>query len=272
MLYSIFHIKLEMNWILYDSSFILSMGVKLVALAFIALLCCSSSGCIFEEDKSEGFDLIVSSSISQGTIVESYENGDLISAEYVSVEFDFSSTKADLRKIGLELNDGSNPIELEDFSNPTIVAEFTSHGKYNVSVYGIDSDDVKETNVIEIVIDLRIEWVENATESPATLTIDPIPKNQGDHPLMFEIQSTVTNPSILEDFNGGQSVQISWTITDGLGDTCQRKDSVIEDGESETWETLYFNTYLIHDLDVLREEGQDQISVSQVVLITYSSD
>ena len=28
-----------------------------------------------------------------------------------------------------------------------------------------------------------------------------------------------------------------WTITDELGDTCQRKDAVIEDGESETWET-----------------------------------
>ena len=101
-----YFIKLEMNWILYDSSLILSMGVKLVALTLIALLCCSSSGCIFAEDEPEGFDLIVSSSISQGTIVESYENGDLISAEYVSIEFDFSSTKADFRKIGLDLNDG----------------------------------------------------------------------------------------------------------------------------------------------------------------------
>ncbi len=248
------------------------MGVKLVAFSLIALLCCSSSGCIFAEDEPEGFDLIVNSSISEGTIVESYENGELIFAEYVSVEFDFSSTKTDLEKIGLDLNDGSNPIEIDDLSNSTIVAEFTSHGKYNVSVYGINSDNVKETNVIEITIDLRIEWMEDATENPATLTIDPLPKNEGEHPLMFEIQSTVTNPSILEDFNGGQSVQISWTITDGLGDTCQRKDAVIEDGESETWETLYFNTYLVHDLDVLHEEGQDQISVSQVVLITYSSD
>ena len=75
------------------------MGVKLVAFALIALLCGSSSGCIFAEDEPEGFDLIVSSSISQGTIVESYENGDLISAEYVSVEFDFSSTKADFEKL-----------------------------------------------------------------------------------------------------------------------------------------------------------------------------
>ena len=57
-----------------------------------------------------------------------------------------------------------------------------------------------------------------------------------------------------------------------LGDTCQRKDAVIEDGESETWETLYFNTYLIHDLDVLHEDGGDRIEVSQTVLITYSSD
>ena len=67
-----------MNWILYDPYLMLSMGVKLVAFALIALLCGSSSGCIFAEDEPEGFDLIVNSSISQGTIVESYENGDLI--------------------------------------------------------------------------------------------------------------------------------------------------------------------------------------------------
>ena len=51
-----------------------------------------------------------------------------------------------------------------------------------------------------------------------------------------------------------------------------KKDAVIEDGESETWETLYFNTYLIHDLDVLHEDGEDRIEISQTVLITYSSD
>ena len=90
-----------MNWILYDSSLILSMGVRLVAFTLIVLLCGSLSGCIFAEDEPEGFDLIVSSSISQGTIVESYENGDLISAEYVSVEFDFSSTSR-FPKIGLD--------------------------------------------------------------------------------------------------------------------------------------------------------------------------
>ena len=54
-------------------------------------------------------------------------------------------------------------------------------------MYGINSDNVKETNVIEIVIDLRIEWMEDATENPAILTIDPIPKNEGEHLLMFEI-------------------------------------------------------------------------------------
>ena len=43
-----------------------------------------------------------------------------------------------------------------------------------------------------------------------------------------------------------------------------RKDAVIEDGESETWETLYFNTYLIHDLDALHEDGEDRLRLARL--------
>ena len=75
----------------------------------------------------------------------------------------------------------------------------------------------------------------------------------------------------MEDLKGGQSVQFSWTITDELGDTCQRNDAVVGDGESEMWETIHFNTYLIHDLSVIYEDGQDPISINQTLMLTYDS-
>ena len=124
---------------------------------------------------------------------------------------------------------------------------------------------------IPIIIDLRIEWVENATLDPKVLNFNPIPNNGGEHPQLIEIKSTVTNPGFLEDFNGGQSVQFSWTITDELGDTCQKNNAVVNDGESEVWETIHFNTYLVHDLSVVYEEGQDPISIDQILLLTYES-
>ena len=104
------------------------------------------------------------------------------------------------------------------------------------------------------------------------MDFNPIPENAGEHPLMIEIESEVTNPSVLNDFSGGQSVQFTWKITDENGDTCQSNSDQVNDGESVTWDTIHFNTKLIHDLSIDYEEGQDYISVNQSVSIIYNSD
>ena len=72
-------------------------------------------------------------------------------------------------------------------------------------------------------------------QNPKPLDFNPIPDNGGDHPVMIEIESEVSNPSVFNDLRGGQSVQFSWTITDELGDTCQQYDGEVSDGGSETW-------------------------------------
>ena len=247
------------------------MGAKISVIAIVSLLCCSFSGCIFSEDEPDDFELNVELSASSGVIVEKYVSGDLESINNPKIEFNFSSTKTEIQKIGVDINDGSEPIELDGESNSTIIVEFTSHGKYNVSVYAVNSGNTKQSLTIPIIIDLRIEWVENATLDPKVLNFNPIPNNGGEHPQLIEIKSTVTNPSILEDFTGGQSVQFTWTITDELGDTCQKNNAVVNDGEFEMWETIHFNTYLVHDLSVVYEEGQDPISIDQILLLTYES-
>lgn len=247
------------------------MGAKISVIAIVSLLCCSISGCIFSEDEPDDFELNVELSASSGVIIEEYISGDLESTKNPRIEFNFSSTKTELQTIGVDINNGNEPIELDGDSNSAIVVEFTSHGKYNVSVYAISEGKTKQSMTIPIVIDLRINWVENATLEPKVLNFNPIPNNGGEHPQLIEIKSTVTNPGILEDFTGGQSVQFSWTITDELGDTCQKNNAVVNDGESEVWETIHFNTYLIHDLSIVYEDGQDPISINQILLLTYES-
>ena len=247
------------------------MGSRLFAVALLSLLSCSISGCIFSEEKNNHFDLDVKFSDSYGIVVEKYFAGELESTNHVTIEFDLSSNGVDLETIGVDLNDGSSPIEMDGSLTSTITVQFISHGKYNVSVFATNDQNVRQTVTIPIIIDLRIEWIENSTTEPEILNFNPIPNNGGEHPRMIEIQSTVTNPSVLEDLKGGQSVQFSWTITDELGDTCQRNDAVVGDGESEVWETIHFNTYLIHDLSVIYEDGQDPITINQTLMLTYDS-
>ena len=121
-------------------------------------------------------------------------------------------------------------------------------------------------------VDLRIDWREEATSNPMVLQFDPNPKNGGENPKHIDVSSTVENPSFVEDFSGGQSVEFLWKITDELDDVCQWNTGEVDDGQAQTWNTLHFNTYLIHELSVDYEEGQDLINIDQTVLITYDFD
>lgn len=249
------------------------MGTNKSTLVLIFLICNAFPGCIFSDESVESFDLVIDYSSLNGTIVQKYSDGIIQSTENVMIEFDFSPTKTELLTIGVDVNDGTEPVVSSvSESSLKVVVEFTSHGKYNLSVYAISTNNVKQTLEIPIIIELRIDWTEESTNEPKPLQFDPSPKNGGEHPLMIEIESEVTNPSVLDDFSGGQSVQFSWTVTDELGDTCQRNSAEVSDGASETWETIHFNTYLIHDLTVVYEDGQDLIDVNQTVWIVYGTD
>ena len=63
---------------------------------FAILLMFSSilSGCLSGEEGDAEIRLGVSLSTSEGTILHSYEDGELVSVSDVSVEFDFSNTSS----------------------------------------------------------------------------------------------------------------------------------------------------------------------------------
>ena len=90
---------------------------------------------------------------------------------------------------------------------------------------------------------------------------------------MIDVFSRVENPSIISDFGGGgQSVQFTWQIIDRIEDVCQKKSSEVEDGESDEWETIHFNTYEDHELMITYDDGQDNINVEHYVTIMYAEE
>ena len=246
---------------------------RLRSILVLALLCgMTIPGCISFGDTNVNLDLQVKHSILNGTVVESYVDGQLTSLDSVTIVVDFSETESEipLKRFGIEFEGDRDAIEIDAKSESSISVEFSTHGLYNLTAYAIDEDSNRVSYTETIRIDLEINWVEEGTNSPEKMPFNPIPDNQGVHPSYIEVISTVENPSILEDFGGGRSVDFTWKITDELDDTCQSYSEQVDDGESVTWNTIHFNTYLLHDLSVEYEEGQDSISVSHSVLIIYA--
>jgi hypothetical protein len=192
----------------------------------------------------------------------------------VVIVFDFSQTtsSSSLTTFGLSL-EGEEPLTLDASEGSSIAYSFDEHGVHNVSVFAIDATGATQNLTIPITVDLRIEWSEEGTNDPMPLPFNPTPNNGGVHPLIIEINSTVENPSLIDGIGGGgQTVQFSWNIVDELDDTCQSKSGQAEDGSDDTWNTIHFNTYLLHELRIVPEDGQDFLNIQQSVTILYTTD
>jgi len=245
-------------------------------LLVLALFCSATlAGCIGPSSDESMIDLVVDLETTSGTVVETYLDGELVSLDAVDVSFDFSQTTSslDLVKFGLDAMDGSEPMTIDASESSTLTHSFVEHGIHNVTLFAIDAAGTQNNQSASIRIDLRIEWSEQGTNEPMALPFNPTPNNGDTHPVMIEINSTVENPSLIQGISGGgQTVQFSWNIVDELDDTCQSKNGQAEDGNADTWSTVHFNTYLLHELRVVLEDGQDALNIQQTVLIVYADD
>ena len=248
------------------------MGSTRYALFVVLLLTINLAGCTSEDSSESLISLSVEHTADSGMIVESYSNGDKISTTSQTIDFDFSSTTAELEltKFGINLNDGTDSLEVDASNNSVISFEFLQHGWYNLTAYAIDEDGGQATAIISIKIDLRIEWVETNTDQPQTLVFDPVPANGGASAQMIEVNSVVENPETFDEIiSGGDSVGITWNIIDEVDDVCQKKSANIENGGSDVWETLHFNTFQVHELSITYDDNQEAINVEHIVSIIY---
>ena len=250
------------------------MGQFRTGFVVIILISISLAGCFSEVEERSGLDLQVNYDSLNGTIVQSYSDGELVSSEFVTIIFDFSETTSDedLSIFGIKIGNQTEQVEINAKDESVIPLEFKEHGIYELEVYAIDERDNRENQVLNIQVELRIDWVEMDTDNPKPLMFDPTPVNGGEHPTMIEIESTVENPDPIQEVGNGQSVQITWNIVDEYDDTCQRKSDQVPNGDSVTWTTIHFNTHLLHELIVQYEDGQDMINIVQSISIIYSSD
>ena len=250
------------------------MGRSTCFVLVTLLVCSSLSGCLFSGDDAGDIELIITYDNAIGTIVETYSEGEFVSLTPVTVNIDFSETTSThpLQTFGIESDYDSEPITVDATTESTISVTFNSHGMYQLSAYAEDSLGNKINQSVTVRIDLRIDWTETDTNAPQSLPFNPEPDNQGQHPKMIEIISNVENPSLVNNIgDSGQSVQLTWQLVDELDDICQTRNGQINDGDVMMWQTLYFNTYMLHELRIEMDEGQDSVNVNQSVAILYDN-
>ena len=246
-------------------------------LLFVVLIfsCATLSGCIFSSKDDSSIDLVVEYNSDNGTIVESYSQGNLISTNEVMISFDFSQTISviDLATYLVDPMDGRDVYSIEAKSGSQVDVGFAEHGIYDIVATAIDSNGYEVSKIIPIRIDLRIEWEELDTNNPTAVPFDPQPKNNGTYATMIEIISVVENPSLTGSLGDtGQTVQLTWYLMDELGDICQSRDGQASDGDNVTWQTIYFNTFMEHEFRIDLDDSQDAVNIEQSISILYDND
>ena len=178
---------------------------QIVSILLTAIILSSAiPGCL--SDLRGEITLVVNYEQTNGTVVESYIDGELVSTTNVTLEFDFSNSESErqLVEFGIEFSEGKESVTVNSDTATSVTVEFADHGIYEVVAYAMDKKNIRESTTVTIRIDLSIEWSEQSTHEPSDLSIDPIPKNGGPHPVAIFIDSTVENPELIENIGGGR--------------------------------------------------------------------
>ena len=89
---------------------------------------------------------------------------------------------------------------------------------------------------------------------------------------MIEIISNVENPAIVNNIgDSGQQIKLTWQLVDELDDICQTRNGQINDGDTMQWQTIYFNTFMEHELRIIIDDSQDNVNVNQSIMILYEN-
>lgn len=232
----------------------------------LVLLAASLAGCVSDEPPV----LEVTASETDTVVVETYQNGMLVEKTGATVTFDFSASTSAVT-YALEASDGRAALEVSAEEGGQLNLTFDEHGVYNVTATAIDARGREISQNLVVRVNLRIEWNEEATQDPSTLSFDPLPMHGGPMADYITIESVVSNPELIENLGGGREVDITWQLIDPLGGACQQHTDVVHEGASAAWSTLHFNTYEAHELTVQYDDGQDELDVLHTVIVVYEA-
>ena len=129
-------------------------------LLVILFLSSAFAGCL--SDTQGAVTLVVNYEKTNGTVVESYIDGEHVSTTNVSLDFDFSNTVSEQRLVefGVDPGDGRNPVSVDSDTAKIITIEFSEHGIYEITVYAVDEQNRQESTTVVIRIDMNIQWAE----------------------------------------------------------------------------------------------------------------
>ena len=237
----------------------------------VFFLSSATVGCLSSSDENSGIELMVNYEFTNGTIHETYVDGNSQSKSNVILDFDFSTTSSEheLVSFGINPNDGRSPILVAAETSQTVSVEFSEHGIYHLNAFAVDEIESIENLTIIIRIEHNIEWNEDTTNEPTSFEIDSIPKNGGPYPSMIIIDSDVENPQLIENVGGGREVEITWRLFDEAEDACLIRPTTVDEGEIANWKVHHRITNEIHDLRISYDSGQDYIDIDHSISILY---
>ena len=228
------------------------------------------SGCMgFVEDNQSVINIDVDTDTNYGLIITSFENGEETKRINPVIKFNFSNSSNvnEIEIFGIVPGDGRDPITIEYSEGVEIEVEYSHHGLYEITAFGIDKGGLQSNITIEIIIEQTIDWYENNTASPEVLVFDTTPGNNFPIPSYFVLNSSIQNPSILEI--DGRDVDVKWNIENHEG-VCQTANENIQNGDTKNWKTIHFGPFSIHEIYLTIEDGQDRINVHHNINIRYN--
>lgn len=254
------------------SVLLLSRNVSQRAAVVVALavLSCSLVGCLEPQLQEDGPVLSVAYEATNATIVDTYEAGEFLAQTPAMLSFNFEQTasRGTLSLFGVDRLDGQSSVSVDAETSNSVTMAFDDHGLHRLVLYAEDERG-RSTSIITVRIELRIEWVETDTNEPLTMQMNTAPREGGVAASALFIESTVENPALIDNFGGGQDVDITWSLLDETHGTCQRNQASVDDGDSATWRTVHFNTVDTHELVVEYEGGQDTLDVHHRVNVLH---
>ena len=203
------------------------------------------------------------------TIETIYEQGELASSSIETIDFDFSGSTSvvSILTFGLVTDDGRS-FSIDATEETTISLDFDHHGMYDIELYAIDSKGNNLTSSETIIVEQIVRWTEEGTGNPQSLFFDANPGNDGTPPSYLTLNSTVSNPSPIIEFNG-RDVDVEWAVIN-VDDQCMGNREVVENGGSVTWNTLHFAPVDMHEIEMTIHEGQDELNIEHVVALRYT--
>ena len=244
----------------------------LVLTVALLALSCSLIGCLEDPSQETGPDLVVTYQATNATIFETFEEGQLTGRSVATLSFGFGGTTSvgALSTFGVERLDGQSIVTVDAEDNDNVTMAFEEHGLHQLVLFAEDENGRSSTTVT-VRIELSIEWVETGTNDPMTMTMNTAPKEGGTPASALFIESTVENPALINNIGGGQDVDVTWSLLDETHGTCQRNEATIDDGDSETWRTVHFNTVEAHELVVDYDGGQDTVDVHHRINVLHEA-